>query len=129
MNINGEVELLTFNIGGVKMGVDTAQIAAMLETGQAEERGVSVSGLFEKMPFRGREITCSAPHVIVIKDEGDPYGILIDRPDDILRVSIDDIRHLPPIFAACGCSKAIWGAVLKGEDVILLVDFYRPAEN
>jgi len=125
MNMNEELELLTFSIGEVKMAVDTAQVAAMLKTGQAEERGVSVSSLFEKIPFYGAEIGYSAPHVIVIKDEGEPYGVLIDRPDDIIRVSIDDIRPLPPVVASCSSSKAIWGAVLIAEGIILLIDFYK----
>lgn len=119
------MEVLTFNIGGVKMGVDTSQVAAMLKPEQAEEMGIGVSGFAEKIPFRDSDITYSTPKVIVIKDEGIPYGILIDRPDDIVPVSIDDIRPLPPVVNACIGSKAIWGALLRGAEVILLVDFYK----
>jgi len=128
MSIN-EIELLTFSIGGVKMAVDTAQIASMLKTGQAEEGGVRIRSLLEKIPFCSTEIDYRIPHVIVIKDEGEPYGVLIDRPEDIIRVSIDEIRPLPPVIASCSSSRAIWGAVLKGQDIILLIDFYRLVWN
>ncbi len=128
MNING-LELLTFSIGGVKMAVDTAQVSEMLKIEHAADKGINICRIPEKIHFCVQLIGYSDPHVVVIKDVGEPYGVLIDLPEDIVRVSIDDIHTLPQALALSSTSKAIWGALPKDDNVILLLDLYKLWED
>lgn len=118
-----EIQLLTFVVTGVRMAVDTEQINAMVEPGQAGE--VEVVPLHEKISFSTEQVSYRAPKVILIKDEGSTSGVVIDQPEDIISVTIDSIRALPRLLEECIRPRAFWGVALKGGEIILLIDFYR----
>lgn len=120
-----EIQLLTFTIRGARLGVDTSQVSEMLEAEQAGERGLSVRRFDDALPFRGGPVTYTSPMVLLIKKGGPQYGILIDKPEEICPVPLSMIRPLPPFMLSRKGPKAIWGAVVREEEVILLVDFCR----
>lgn len=130
MNYNlEELSVLTFNMNGVMMAVDASQVDRMMDVDEAVNRQINVKWLDDKIHFYGKKIVFTAPKVLLIKDEKIPFGIVVDEPGDILSVSIDSIRPLPPLISASEDSGTIWGAALIDEDVVLLVDFYKmPAE-
>lgn len=120
-----DIQLLVFNIGGIKIGVDISQVAEMLEPEQAAERGLKISRFSDEIPFREESVVYTSPKVLLVKNEKKPHGIVIDRPDDIISIAIDSIRFLPSVVACCSGTKAIWGAAVHCNDIILLVDFYK----
>lgn len=122
MNHNHEeLRILTFNVGGVSMAVDTTRIDRMLEIDEAVERKLKIERLDERISFYDSAVIYSSPKVLMMKDEM-PFGIVIDKPGDIVSVPIDSLRPLP---ALTKCPKAIWGAALMNDEVILLVDFHK----
>ncbi len=120
-----ELQLLTFTAGGVRMAADMSQIAGMVEPERAEAMGVRLSRLHEHMLFREGPVIYSHPRVLLIKSSGAPSGIVIDQPEEITSVPIGSIRPLPPLFALCAGSKAVWGAVVRDGGVVLIIDFYK----
>ncbi|MBF0558864.1 MAG: hypothetical protein HQL08_08800 [Nitrospirae bacterium] len=124
-----ELELLVFIMMGVMMAVDTAQIAGMLKPEEAQRRGVVATGLHQSLHFRDVTVRYEDPHVLLIRNDGDLRGIVIDRPQEIVSAKIDDVRPMPSLLAAAGGSKSLWGAFLRGDECIMLIDFYKLQEG
>lgn len=121
-----EIQILVFTVMGVRMGVDTSQIEEMLEMDQAVSRGLSASPFHEELSFGPSSATYFAPKVITLKDQRRPLSMVIDQPDEITNVPVASIQPIPALIAArSGASRAIWGAVVSREDVILLVDLFK----
>ncbi len=124
-----EIQVLTFSVMGVKMGVDTEQITEMMEVDGAESRGLAVRHFHENVSFGEMPIEYHYPKAILIKDENGPYAIVIDNPDDITSVNVRSIQPMPPLIAMNGATRPFWGAIPGNEGIILLVDFFRFRER
>jgi len=61
--------------------------------------------------------------VLLIKGDGLPCGIVVEGLQEITFVNIDSIKLLPPLIGSAGRLKTIWGAFMKGADMIFLADF------
>lgn len=123
-----ELELLAFDIMGIRMAADTGQLAGVLKPEEARNRGIVATGLHERLHFRGSAVRYEDPHVLVLKSEGGRPGIVVDRPQEIFSAKIDAIRPMPSLLAAGG-SRAVWGTLLLDGECILLVDFYKLQEG
>lgn len=117
-----EIELLVFTFMGVRMGIDTGEIAEMLKPEDALRQGLATVSLHERLQFKGAEVRYDEPHVLVMREEGARRGIVIDHPDEIALVKIGSIMPMPDIIALAGSTKAVWGAVFKDEGIIFLLD-------
>jgi chemotaxis signal transduction protein len=128
--MSNEIQVLIFNIMGIKMGVNMEQICGMREINQAEEKGLKIVKFHEKTPFRITPVIYRSPKLLLIQDDGTSSGsgIIVDEPEDIVSIPINSIRPLPPLLELLCPSKAIWGAILRDEEIILLVDFFRLLE-
>lgn len=124
-----EIELLVFTMMGVRMGIDTQDIAAMLKPEDTVSQGLTTVALHEKLQFRGAAVKYGQPHILVMKGEGARSGIVIDHPDEIASVKIESIRPLPDVIALAGGAKAVWGAVLRSEEIIFLLDCGKMAAH
>lgn len=120
-----EIRILVFDISGIKLGADVEQIAEMLETNQARDRGIDLVWFHEKISFHGREVRYRSPKVLVIRSHGTPAGIIIDRPEDIRAVELDVIKPIPVLVEACIQPLTIWGVVCLEEKIVLLTDLYK----
>lgn len=123
-----EIQLLVFNIMGVRLGIDIDQIYEIyeiLEQDPMKRERYGASWFHEKIPFRINPIIYKSPKLLLVRDEETTSGIIIDQPEDILSVTIDAIQPLPPLLEALNRSSAIWGVTLKDEEIILLVDLYK----
>ena len=116
-----KLQVFTFNAHGVDMAVDIAQIDRVLDVDEAVERGLKIKSFYEGISFHGRT---AISKVFMIKDEI-PFGILIDKPGGIVSLPFDSLRPLPALLSDSRCPKAIWGAALMNDEVVLLVDFYK----
>lgn len=140
---NEEIQILTFIINGVKLGVETAQVEEVME---AEESGKAGTGLHEimcwsasggrwkdmtaisfdeRIPFCGGPVKYASPKVLLVKDKDTPYGIVIDNLSEIISVNLNSVYPLPPLIAKGRGAKAVWGVALDKAELIMLVDFYR----
>ena len=125
-----EMQILAFTVMGVRMGVDTSQIDEMLEVDQAMEQGLLTFPIHEEFPFGLSKTVYNAPKVVTLKYLQKTLAIMIDQPDEITDVAVDSIQPLPQLVAARrGGSRAIWGAVVRNEGVILLVDLLKLSEH
>ena len=116
------ISILIFFMGGVRIGVDTLQVREIMDIEAAEKRGMPMKPLNELIPF-GRDMTLTSPKAILLKNEG-LSCVVIEEPEAIVDINLNDIRLMPPIIEMFG-SRALWGAVLSGEGIILLMDFYK----
>jgi hypothetical protein len=120
-----ELRVFTFVMMGVRIGVDADQIAEVLDVDAAEALGLPLCRFHERIPFGERPVVYHAPKAIKIKNEGAPYLVVIDRPDDIVVISVRSIQPIPPVISGPGSSRPLWGAVAEKSGIILLVDFSR----
>ncbi len=120
-----EIRVFTFNIMGINLGIDVEQIAGLFEPDKVEAQNIQTFWFHEKISFPEGEVAYNSPKVLIIKDDTSAFGIIIDLPNDIFIISIDSIQPLPSIMKSSGRPEPIWGAALKDEQIILLVDAYR----
>lgn len=112
----GEIQLLTFTVMGVTIGIDAEQIAEVLDLENAEARGLTPCCFHELLSFGGWSIKYRSPKVIMIKDRSSASAVVIDMPEDIIVVSLDAIRPMPPLIASCRSTGALgsgcqgWGS-------------------
>lgn len=118
-----ELQLLTFTVMGVRMGVDAMQVGRILSVEEADEMGITYSPLHELASFRTGPVSYDSPKVLLIKGETPPRGVLVSAPDDMPSFGLDSLRPLPPLVEDSCASGAIWGAAIRNEGVILLLDF------
>ena len=120
-----EIQVLTFTVMGIKMGVDTGQVAEVMEVDRAEERGLAMQRFHETISFGAMPIKYHSPKAIMINDESEPYIVVIDNPDDITSVNVRSIQPMPPLMAMNSATRLFWGAIPGNDGIILLVDFFR----
>jgi chemotaxis signal transduction protein len=120
-----ELQVLTFTLRGVKMGIDTCQIVELMEPDEAEARGWKPFRLSDRLALRGANAAEHSAKVLLTGKEGTPMAVTIDRPAAILSIPLDDLQPLPRLIASCGGSRAVWGAVVREDELILLVDLYK----
>jgi hypothetical protein len=123
-----EIELFVFTMMGVRMGIDTEEIAGMMEVEDALQQGVETVGLHEKLQFGSEAVRYDKPYVLLLKSEGARSGIIIDHPDEITLVKIESVRPMPGIILLSGCAKALWGVVPTDEGIIFLLDCNKMSE-
>lgn len=119
------IRFLTFTVMGVRMGVDTEQIAEMMGVEAAQKSGPPMVHFHEKISFGKRRVAYHAPKALLIDDGHAPYTLVIDDPDDIIAVNVQSIEPLPRLIARQQGAHAFWGAVAANDGIILLVDFSR----
>ncbi|GEM_PF-1394986 len=120
-----EIRLLIFKIMGVCFGADMEQIEEMVDFSQAQQEDWDIRHFTEAISFRDIEVEYKKPKVVLIKDSDQDVGIVIDQPENIVNINFQSIRLLPPLLENQDTVDAIWAALFLGEDLILLVDFYR----
>ena len=124
VNCPQEIPLLTYTVQGIRMGTDADQIDAMLDLKEAASKGLSVCYLDDTFRFSALPAAYRSPRVLTMK--GRPgCGVVIDEPDEIVSVSVKDIRPLPALVASCGSPKVIWGVLIAGESIVLLIDLLK----
>ncbi|OGW33553.1 MAG: hypothetical protein A2X59_11465 [Nitrospirae bacterium GWC2_42_7] len=124
-NIPEEIKLLTFSIKGIKMGVDTEQIDEMITADEALARQCNMIDLFEQLPFHGKSVMSGPQKVLMMKESSPLCGIAIDSPDEIISVPVNNIRPLPALALSSRGKMAVWGAFVKNEEIVLLLDLMK----
>ncbi len=120
-----EIRVLTFTTSGMKMAVDADQIVRLTGLEEAEGRGWKLSTLPDRLARRGGGPLNLDTKVLMAGSESSPIALAIDRLDDILSLQIDDLQPLPRLITSCSASRAVWGAVVRNGEIILLVDLHK----
>ena len=120
-----EIQILIFNLMGIRLGLDTEQIHEMLKPDQVRKKKLNVFPFHENIHFLGIRTIYKSPMVLLLKEKKITAGIIIDQPEGIIPITIDSIQPLPYLIEATNWSSAIWGVTLRNEKVIFLIDFYK----
>jgi chemotaxis signal transduction protein len=114
------LSVLIFLSEGVKMAVDTEQIEGVIELEQAREMQTSLMNI-HGAPFHNKERLRDS-RVLIVKDEVISCGIVVEGLQEITFINIDSIKLMPPLMEFSRRLKTIWGAFMKGADMIFLAD-------
>lgn len=118
------LNLLLFSVGGVFFGADAEQVE---ETLAWQGDGADDLVWFHReLGYAGDGIAYRAPSVLKIRTaDGRDYRVIIDQMEDVTAIVSGDIRPFPPLVEPFALRKGMWGIVVKGDRMILLVDFKR----
>ena len=117
------INVLLFQVMGVRMAVDVEQTAGMLDPRDESVNETSVVSFHEKLFLRnGGRPTYIAPMVLLARDSEGKRGLLIDQPEDIVSIGVGSIRPLPALIEGLRESRAVWGVALIEGEMVLLVD-------
>lgn len=114
-----KLQLLIVSIGNSRYGIDIDQIAYLMNINAAES---TVS--FEQLMSVGSFVECNYSKMLIIKGEI-RIPILISEPDEVVTVSVGDIRRLPDILMVASEKKGVWGVLPQAHGIIILIDFYK----
>ena len=120
-----EIDFMIFRIMGVVLGIDIEQISQIREPDHVWAKNVNIFAFHQKIPFRGKKVLYKSPKILFIKDKWPASGIIIDQPEEIIRIKTGSIQPLPLLIKRFNRSTPIWGAVPKGEEIVLLIDLCR----
>jgi len=117
------LDLLLFSVGGVHFGVDAEQVEGTFSfTGESDD----LFRFHREMAYGDDAVTYAEPVVIGIKTgDSQEYRVIIDMMEDVAGIVADDIHPFPPLVEPFALRKGMWGIVVKGDRMILLVDFLR----
>lgn len=119
------IELLIFNVMGVYFAVDTEQIEEIIEVPPDAEAG-EIPAIHKLIPFHETKGTYQAPKVLLVKDEKEgAWPLMINQAQTIINLPIDSIQLFPPLMDGNRKSKALWGATLIDENLVLLIDLNK----
>ncbi len=124
MNDNIEViRIIIFRIGDIRIGMDMEFISEIRRTDQIGRQELDdIFRLDEKLPF-STSYDYESPIVLCLAYQNKTIGMIVDHLEDVnMPIFIKDIRILPSLIEACMPFSPIWAAVMKDEEIILLVD-------
>jgi len=120
-----EIQLLTFTLAGLKMAADTDQIAEMVDMDKANAMGLPVRTMHDIIRLRMPEAGYRSPRVLVLKNMSSGCGVVIDQPDEVITVPVGSIRPMPQLISRGAAAGPVWGAIVREDDVLLLVDLLK----
>lgn len=118
------LNLFLFAVGGVHFAVDAEQATGMVP--YAGEEADDLFWAHEELGFGTTPVSYQTPTIVTIRTSGTrSYRVVIDSMEDIEEVNRNDIRLFPELLEPAALRNGMWGIVVKGDRMILLVDFKR----
>jgi len=115
------LNLLLFSTGGIRFGVDAAQIAG---TAAVTDDAEKPAWLHELLDFGDRPVVYREPVILDLGTDGaGRRRVVVDAMEDIITVAVDEILPLPAPVELHVLGKGLWGVLPKGGRMILLMDF------
>lgn len=108
--IEAAVDVVLFEIGGVRYGADLAQVRRVDIDDPSESVGFPLG-----RPHDGRRALVFRP------DDAPECRLAIDAVLGVRKIPVADLRRLPPAVAAPPMSMGAW---LDGNEAVLLVDLF-----
>ncbi|MBU0483813.1 MAG: hypothetical protein KKB30_04800 [Proteobacteria bacterium] len=121
------IEVLVFSVQNILFAIDGENIDRLITLEEAEKKEIQVDWFHQKITFATPEVSYRNPRVITLAGTENRTGLVIDQPHDFMTVPIRSIRPLPPLFEKKQGLQAFWGAYMKDNTIILLIDFHKLA--
>ncbi len=115
---------LLFSVTGIRFGVDTQQVSAILERQEAEDVALPCIAADAALSIEQGVVAYHQPKVLLIR-HADRFGLLVDSPEEIVDVTIDALRPLPELWRTARIETPIWGVLLYRGDIVLLIDSHK----
>ncbi len=129
MNHSEALRILIFCIGDIRMGTDMAYVSEIRRPDQIGRQDLDEIFRLDEKLFFPHPPVYQAPMILCIRHEEKKIGLMVDRIQEIdMPVFIEEIRILPLLIRADTSSSAIWAAVVKDREIILLLDCVRLTE-
>lgn len=117
------LNLIMFSVGGVLFGVDAGLVAEI--TGFNDDEVEGSVWFHDALGYSCAPPDYLAPVIVSIRTEGSrQFNVIIDAMEDIVEISVTDIRPFPPLLEQVVRSKGLWGVVERCGRLVLLVDFH-----
>ncbi len=117
------LQCLVFKYLQEPFGIDVEQISALVEMDEAPD--IEWSYFHELFKGQSGHIPYQHPMLLLIRDDEKTRGIVIERPENIVEVALENIRPLPPLIASCNKNHPLWGVAVLEDECFFLVDLYR----
>lgn len=117
-----KLHVLVFSVMGIRFGVDTEQVARVVNLSHLEGEEENVVMFDEEFPFPGREVVYEAPKVLCLQDS---RKLVVDEIEEVRFLSFHSIRSMPELLEKYGESGAVWGAGIVEGGIILLLNLLR----
>lgn len=118
------LNLLLFSVGGVHFGVDADQVEGTYSC--EGEDPADLLWFHKELDYGDDAVVYGAPTILGIRTgDSDAYRVVIDMMEDVTGMVSNDIHPFPLLMEPFALRKGIWGIVVRGDRMILLVDFVR----
>lgn len=114
-------DVLVFSLGERRLGVILNQVDRIVHLSDAKSSRLKIFQLYGEPPIQRGDAEDSQK-ILIPKHAPEPCGLLINQPEDILTISLDDIHALPLLIKKNIASEIFFGVVLKENKFILLID-------
>ena len=124
MSAPASLNLLVFSVAGVRFGCDADQAEGV--AAYRGDQGDELCWFHEELGFGGPAPEYGEPSVVTVRTaDAGGYRVIIDRMEDLVEVTLDDISPFPQLMEPFVLAKGMWGVVEREGGMILLVDFLR----
>ena len=133
------IQLIVFKLGDEEFGADVAQVREIIKTGfitpvpdsphfingMTNVRGEIVLAIDLKLRFSLRlNQETESRHVIITREEENPFGLMVDEVTEVLRVPQSDIKPAPGLVTKIE-RKYISGVLTLDNRLITLLDLTK----
>ncbi|MBI3794917.1 MAG: hypothetical protein HY280_09355 [Nitrospinae bacterium] len=118
------LDVMLFRVNGALFGVKVDQIMGVYGQHRTASENERISRL-DEIFFGHASPVRENWKIIRLKEaqkDGSFWGFLTEEPEDMIKISIVDIRPLPSMVEKLGAFKSIWGSFHHGEELGLLLD-------
>ena len=130
------LHLLIFTLQGNRFALDAEQIASMTAPRPEEPLERLSSGEYRFLQ-RGRELSVvelaeriglprpaayRAPRIVFPRAQGVQTGFLIEEPQEMAEVAVEDIALLPELVRRTGAGAGVWALARWSGHLIVLID-------
>lgn len=121
-NVEINVNLLLFSVGGVHFGVDAEQVTEIAAYGG--EPFDDLHWFHTELEYDGVPPTYHSPTIVTVRTKNDQsYRVIIDSMEDITEFNQNDINLFPPLLEPFAIRRGLWGVLHGNGHLVLLIDF------
>jgi chemotaxis signal transduction protein len=119
-----QLELMLFRVNGVFFGSELRQVGGVFAPEEYSSSEVGATQLGEILFGKPADSQGNLKFIKLKEQQADgsEWGFLAEEPEDIVNISIDDIRPLPAIIGKLGSFKSFWGSFIYKGEIGLLLD-------
>jgi len=121
---NTFLNIITVNVSSAQLGVNMNQILSIQQFQSSKNDHDQLVYIHNALNLK-EKIDYKSPHIFWVKNIAPPIGLILNEPQQIINISIKQIKPLPPIIKKYCIYDAVWGVVANGHEFIVLIDVIR----